>query len=74
MNQVQYDEKESCNSCGIGQNEVKVTSHDCGYISECETKCKDCGFTDYWAYGFFESGSYMVGKSKKYSFGVKSNG
>ena len=74
MMQTHYDEMTSCNSCGDGENELKVTSIDGGYISECETKCKSCGFADYWAYGFFESGSYMEGKSKTYTFGSDKNG
>jgi hypothetical protein len=66
---VQYDDNSSCNSCGVGENDLKVISVDAGCVSECITTCKTCGFTDYWAYGFFESSAYLEGKCKKYSFG-----
>lgn len=62
-----YDELGSCNKCGGMNNEVvEVVAIDGGYVSECTTKCRDCGFEDYWAYGHFESGTEMKGKSKKY--------
>lgn len=68
---VQYHDKDSCNSCGAMENEIKTVSTDCGYISECTTTCKVCGFADYWCYGFFESSAHMKSNCKKYSFGNK---
>lgn len=70
---TKYDEKTSCNACGIGLNQIKVISIDAGCVSECATTCMTCGFTDFWCYGFFESGAQMEGKSKKYSFDDSSN-
>ena len=69
-----YDEMTSCNLCGDGENELIVVSIDAGHVSECRTKCKSCGFEDYWAYGFFESGSKIDGKSKTYTFNRVKNG
>lgn len=58
----------SCNKCS-GENEVTVTdTMDSHFITEARTKCKDCGFEDYWAHGCFESGRYGYDKCKKYSF------
>lgn len=49
-----YQNKRSCNKCG-GNNELLKAIIDDGIIYEVETKCKDCGFQDYWSHGFFES-------------------
>lgn len=63
----EYDQVYSCNKCGGMNNEIKeITSTIESHICECITKCNDCGFEDYWAYGHFESGQEMKGKSKKY--------
>ena len=59
-----YDDPVSCNKCGE-RNTISVVDTTDGVISECGTKCTVCGFEDYWAYGFFESGE---GLCKKYSF------
>jgi len=61
-----YHVKDSCNKCG-GKNEVKANDTDNGIISEAFTKCKDCGFDDYWAHGFFESSQYMESKCRTYT-------
>lgn len=56
----------SCNKCA-GDNQVtEVTQSEGGYILEAKTKCNDCGFKDYWAYGFFDSGQDMVSRCKRY--------
>jgi hypothetical protein len=70
---TEYHEPSSCNACGIGVNKLKVTQSDAGYVSEAETVCQSCGHTDYWAYGFFESGQDMVSNCKKYTNGGPSN-
>jgi hypothetical protein len=58
----------SCNKCS-GDNEINIRSTDNGVVSECETKCNVCGFNDYWAYGWYESGSEMDSNCKTYNFG-----
>lgn len=45
---------------------VNPTVLEQGQTSEAKTECSDCSFTDYWAYGHFESGEYMIGKCAKY--------
>lgn len=68
MSKIEYDDSWSCNNCS-GDNEItKIVDTLNGYMCECETKCNECGFEDYWAYGRFESGQYIVSKCKKYSF------
>jgi len=49
-----YHDYTTCNKCG-GSTEYEIKDTIANSISECETKCKDCGFEDYWAYGYFES-------------------
>lgn len=39
--------------CG-GRNEVEVVETDGGYVSEAHTYCWDCGWSDYFGYGFYE--------------------
>lgn len=53
-NRQSYAKATSCNKCG-GNNELLKAIIDDGIIYEVETKCKDCGFEDYWSHGFFES-------------------
>ena len=64
----EYDDYNSCNKCGGVDNkitdEVYVESH----LAECGVECSECGFVDHWAYGFYESSSYMISKCNKYSF------
>lgn len=60
-----YDKMRSCNNCSC-KNDIKVVALD-GYVTcEAETTCTNCGFKDYWAYGFFESGTCGYNKSEKY--------
>lgn len=65
---VEYHCYDSCNKCR-GANDVTTVDTTNYQISECRTKCKDCGFEDYWAYGFFESSQDMESKCQTYSFG-----
>lgn len=62
---VQYHRIDSCNKCG-GLNRVTFGSEHTG---EASTKCTECGFEDYWAYGYFESGGSMESNCATYSFG-----
>ena len=64
---VKYHCHDSCNKCS-GVNDCEVTGSINGRMSECKTKCKDCGFEDYWAHGYFESGQEMQSKCNTYSF------
>ena len=66
-NKIKYHRIDSCNKCG-GKNEATSPSVDEGGIYESKTKCTDCGFLDYWAYGFYESSQDMQGKCDTYSF------
>ena len=69
----EYHDKHSCNKCkGVTEIEVKSTSE--WNIEEAKTICTVCGFTDYWAYGFFESSSYMISNCEKYYIGGDING
>ena len=65
---TEYHCMDSCNKCASETITSRVAQSDGGHISECETKCTVCGFKDYWAYGFFESGQEMVSNCEKYSF------
>ena len=60
-----YHKPTSCNHCG-GTNDINVTDSLDDHMSECKTKCRDCGEEDYWAYGFFESSCNIIGKCEKY--------
>lgn len=62
-----YDVPSSCNRC-TGDNEFISPSYDESLLMETKTKCKNCGFYDYWAYGHFESGADRIGKCKTYGF------
>ena len=63
-----YHVPESCNKCGTGTNKVEVIATDGGHMSECKTVCELCGFTDYWAHGYFESAQEITSCCKTYSF------
>lgn len=65
---VQYHCYDSCNACGE-LNTLVNPSYDTAGLYETATKCLTCGHEDYWAYGFFESGSEMESKCETYSFG-----
>ena len=60
-----YQHKESCNKCS-GTNTIKEVDSENGVVYEAETTCKDCGFRDYWATGFFQSGMDGYDKAKTY--------
>lgn len=60
-----YHYKYSCNKCA-GTNDIEIEDIEDGYISECKTKCRDCGHEDYWSHGFFESGTEIESKCKTY--------
>jgi len=64
---TKYHSLDSCNKCG-GENDWDEVTTDGGHVSEANTKCNDCGFTDYWAYGFFESSQEMESKCATYEF------
>lgn len=65
-----YHDYTTCNKCG-GSTEVEIKETIEGHISECKTKCKVCGFEDYWAYGYFESGCEGYDACTKYGSGLK---
>jgi len=62
---AKYHVKDSCNKCS-GENELINPSCDEVGVYETKTKCKECGFDDYWGYGFFESSTYMESNCKTY--------
>ncbi len=62
---ITYHRKETCNNCG-GLNEIKWVDGEDGIMHEGETKCTCCGFSDYWAHGFFASMQDGYDKCEKY--------
>jgi len=60
-----YHQPESCNRCK-GESELTLKLFIESHLCEAATKCNECGFTDYWAYGFFESSSEMESNCEKY--------
>lgn len=64
---AKYHNPNSCNKCSK-ENQVTVTDSLEYHMLECKTKCKSCGFEDYWAHGFYESGQEIESKCKTYSF------
>ncbi len=66
MMTTEYHKPRSCNKCK-GENDLLTSCFDQGHLSEARTKCKACGFEDYWAFGLFESGAEMVSNCEKYS-------
>lgn len=62
---TKFHNKGSCNKCG-GQTSIKVVDSENGVVHECETACKDCGFVDFWAHGFFQSMQDGFDKCLKY--------
>ena len=54
---TKYDDPEYCNKCGEKSNLIGAEDYDSGVMSEARTVCGSCGHEDYWAFGFFESGS-----------------
>lgn len=69
MSKTKYHSKYSCNKCGGDNTIINVGGLSEGIIEECTTLCSTCNFKDHWAYGFFESGSYMISNCETYSFG-----
>lgn len=67
MTATKYDVPESCNKCGGRTNKLMNEVFD-SCMHECETKCQECGFEDYWVTGFFQSGSEIDSKSDQYWF------
>lgn len=65
---TKYQVIDSCNACGDGINEIHIISTIGGCVCEAKTVCNECGHVDYWAYGFFESGTEIISKAKTYSF------
>lgn len=62
-----FHEKFSCNKCGKETNDIIKVKNSINYdIAECETKCSNCGFKDYWAYGYFQSGAQGYDNCTKY--------
>jgi hypothetical protein len=52
---TKYDNVNTCNSCG-GKNKLSNESYlDRIQLLECDCTCQECGFFDYWSYGFFAS-------------------
>lgn len=62
-----YHNPDSCNKCQ-GENKLLNYVFYDGFMHEAETECTKCGFKDYWAHGFFESGSEMKSNCKTYNF------
>ena len=60
-----YHDKYSCNKCA-GINNIEIVDTTDGYISECDTLCRDCGHKDYWALGYFKSMNELECKCKTY--------
>ena len=69
-NKTEYHDPSSCNKCR-GENDIYSEVYDEAYMSECMTKCLECGFEDYWAYGFFHSGSEIESNCNTYNFNRK---
>ena len=64
---TEYHEPSSCNKCkGLNKFTNEVWEESVMY--ETRTECTKCGHKDYWAYGFFESGSDMKSNCDTYSF------
>ena len=64
---IKYHCPESCNKCN-GDNKFILPSYDGSLLLETKTACKDCDHEDYWAYGYFESGSDVLDNCDKYYF------
>ena len=67
-----YHDPNSCNKCSK-DNEVTITDSLEYHMLECKTRCKSCGFEDYWAHGYFESSQDMESNCKTYSFNAKTD-
>jgi len=62
--ETKFQNPYSCNKCGELENQVVI-----GNLREdgASTKCKSCGFEDFWAFGFFESSQDIESKAKNYT-------
>lgn len=67
MTKTKYHVKDYCNKCGANANIIDVVESIDGYICDCDTSCKSCGFKDQWSYGFFRSSQEIEGKCKTYT-------
>ena len=63
---TEFHKVSSCNKCK-GTNTIYNEVYESAHLHEASTKCEDCGFDDYWAYGFFESGAEMASNCETYS-------
>lgn len=54
MNDINYDNERICSKCG-GQNDYKVVESINLHPCETETHCTECGWKDYWSYGWYDS-------------------
>ena len=62
----EYHNYNSCNKCGK-DNDWLITSVLDSQVAECHTTCNHCGFEDYWAYGWYESGQDGYNSCSKYT-------
>lgn len=53
---MKYHNQNKCIKCDE-PNDVTVIDTINGYISECDTRCVECGHCDHWAYGAYASTS-----------------
>lgn len=60
-----YHDPATCNKCG-SSTDMTIKDTIANFPCEYETKCKVCGFEDYWAYGYFESGAEGYDKCGRY--------
>lgn len=61
---TQYHVVESCNKCK-GENKLLEQVWDNNTLHAAATTCLKCGFEDYWAHGWFQSGSAMASNCDK---------
>ena len=61
---IECHDKYSCNICK-GKNEITVMFKVKNIIYECGTRCKSCGYEDWWAYGFFNETKTGIDKCRK---------
>lgn len=61
-----HDNEDICLKCG-GWNELSNVQFVNHLLCECDTKCKICGYEDFWAYGFYMSGCETSDIQKEFS-------
>jgi len=59
---TKYQNPYTCNKC-TGQNNINGDLRE----GEAMTECTECGFKDFWAYGFFESSQEMESNASSYT-------